>query len=143
MFSPHHMTAPMRARELRITSSFSLAMILVYQFYSIHNKHLHFFMLSRQKTIKNYLLTIVEISEITPDEVRELFRRLNLGVPLNARVLATIATDCIFSCYDAEDVNEGRNLSPGATANYSFPQSYLTPRPPFFPEGHMNSQKAS
>lgn len=38
----------------------------------------------QQNTIKEYLLTIVEITRISPDDVRELFRRLNLGIPLNS-----------------------------------------------------------
>lgn len=38
----------------------------------------------QQETIKKYRLTIVEIAEITSEEVRELFRRLNLGIALNS-----------------------------------------------------------
>lgn len=40
--------------------------------------------LDKQEIIKNYPLTIVEVSEIESEEVRLLFRRLNLGIPLNS-----------------------------------------------------------
>ena len=38
----------------------------------------------KKDIIKNYLLTIVEVSEIEDEEVRLLFERLNLGLPLNS-----------------------------------------------------------
>ena len=38
----------------------------------------------KQEIIKNYRLTIVEVSEIPDEEVRLLFKRLNLGIPLNS-----------------------------------------------------------
>ena len=37
-----------------------------------------------KEKILNYELTIAEITEIVADDVRELFRRLNLGTPLNS-----------------------------------------------------------
>jgi len=45
-----------------------------------------FFGLSKEEkdTILSYKLTICEVIEITDDEIRELFRRLQLGVPLNS-----------------------------------------------------------
>jgi len=39
---------------------------------------------SQKKTFEDYKLTITEVTEITEEEVRLLFQRLQLGVPLNA-----------------------------------------------------------
>jgi len=39
---------------------------------------------SEKATIENYPLTITEVEEITDEEVRELFIRLQLGIPINS-----------------------------------------------------------